>query len=310
MNRLFVYFKQEDPQTISPSAINTYLNCRLQFFLKYIARIEAPQELEEGVEANAVGSVVHKLMELLYDEWMNKNGNRITAEAIAWMQQEKETWIEQAFRLAWRRKEMKGDFQFSGELHIVRAIVLEFVDKLLQLDAAYAPFTLQQTEIKLAQPFGLQIEGRAQRVMLSGYVDRIDEKEGLYRMADYKTGGDNPVFQHYDALFERDGKKHNKAALQTLIYSWMFHKQFPEHSQFEPALLAVRHLQKNGGQIQLKCAEDNNEVTAGNINNVLGELEPRLRQLLEELFDPTVPFDQTSIADHCKYCDFAGICGR
>ncbi|HSR38637.1 MAG TPA: hypothetical protein VLL95_06950, partial [Phnomibacter sp.] len=29
MNRLFVYFKPDDPQTISPSAINTYLNCRL-----------------------------------------------------------------------------------------------------------------------------------------------------------------------------------------------------------------------------------------------------------------------------------------
>jgi hypothetical protein len=310
MNRLFVYFKPDDPQTISPSAINTYLNCRLQFFLKYIARIEAPEELEEGVEANAVGSVVHKLMELLYDEWMNKNGNRITAEAIAWMQQEKESWIEQAFRLAWRRKEMKGNFQFSGELHIVRAIVLEFVDKLLQLDAAYAPFTLQQTEIKLAQPFGLPIEGRMQRVMLSGYVDRIDEKDGLYRMADYKTGADNPVFQNLDALFEREGKKHNKAALQTLIYSWMFHKQFPEHSRFEPALLAVRHLQQNEGQIQLKCKDDDSDVTAGNIDTVLGELEPRLRQLLQELFDPAVPFDQTSIADHCKYCDFAGICGR
>jgi hypothetical protein len=310
MNRLYVYFKPEAPQTVSPSAINTYLNCRLQFFFKYIARIEAPEELEEGVEANAVGSVVHKLLELLYDEWMKKNGNQISAEAIAWMQQEKESWIEQAFRLAWRRKEIKGNFQFSGELHIVRAIVLEFVDKLLQLDAAYAPFTLQQTEIKLSQPFGLQIEGKQQRVQLSGYVDRIDEKDGLYRMSDYKTGGDNPEFQSLDALFEREGKKHNKAALQTLIYSWMFHKQFPQHPRFEPALLAVRHLQKNEGEVQLQCKEDKTKITAANIGTVLSYLEPRLRHLLEELFDPAIPFDQTVIADHCRYCDFAGICGR
>lgn len=310
MNRLYVYFKPDAPQTISPSAINTYLNCRLQFFFRYIARIEAPEELEEGVEANAVGSVVHKLLELLYDEWMKQNGNQISAEAIAWMQKEKEMWVEQAFRMAWRRKEIKGTFQFSGELHIVRAIVLEFVDKLLQLDAAYAPFILQQTEIKLSQPFGLQIEGKPQRVLLSGYVDRIDEKDGLYRMADYKTGGDNPVFESLDALFERDGKKHNKAALQTLIYSWMFHKQFPQHARFEPALLAVRHLQKNEGQVQLQCKEDKANVTAENIETVLINLEPRLRQLLEELFDPSIPFDQTAVAGNCQYCDFAGICRR
>jgi hypothetical protein len=32
--------------------------------------------------------------------------------------------------------------------------------------------------------------------------------------------------------------------------------------------------------------------------------------MLEELFNPQVAFDQTSVPENCNYCDFRGICGR
>jgi CRISPR/Cas system-associated exonuclease Cas4 (RecB family) len=43
---------------------------------------------------------------------------------------------------------------------------------------------------------------------------------------------------------------------------------------------------------------------------LLPEFETRLKNLLEEIFDPSKPFVQTENTDHCKYCPFAGICYR
>lgn len=307
---LSLYYKKESPISLSPSAINTYLNCRLQFFFKYLARIEAPEELEEAVQASAVGNVVHKLMELLYTECGKKFNNAISKEAVQWMQANKEQWVNEAFRLAWRRKEIKGTLEITGELHIVRAIVLQYVHLLLQVDEDYAPFTLKSLEVKLDEAFTVPIEGSLKRVILSGYVDRVDEKDGVVRMVDYKTGSDNPTFQSLEALFERDGNKQNKAAAQTLLYSWLFRQKFPAQRNFEPALIAVRHLQQNNQQVQLIHKMANEVVSHQNIHTLLDAFEIQLRNVLAELFDPAVAFDQTSDISHCQYCDFVGICGR
>jgi hypothetical protein len=120
--------------------------------------------------------VVHKLMELLYTECGSTFNNAISKEAVHWMQEHKERLVNEAFRLAWRRKEIKGTFEITGELHIVRAIVLQYVDLLLRVDEDYAPFTLKSLEVKLAESFTVPIKGSMKRVVLSGYVDRVDEK--------------------------------------------------------------------------------------------------------------------------------------
>ena len=311
MSKLRMYYAATKPITLSPSAINTYLNCRLQFFFRYIAGLREPEEVEEGVDAAAVGSVVHKLMELLLKACQQQFGKHIGPNEIAWMQAHKEDFVEQAFKMAWKDKEITGPFPFTGELHVVKAVVLQYAELLLQTDAAYAPFRIEHMEVKFEQPFAFRLNGRSERIILKGYIDRVDEKDGVYRMVDYKTGSDNPQFKNMDALFERDGKHQNKAALQTLIYSWMFHRSFPQHTNFEPALLAVRHLQSKGKQeIRLFNKEAREEISHQNIAQALQEIEQRLRAMLEELFNPQVAFDQTSLPENCNYCDFRGICGR
>jgi hypothetical protein len=35
-----------------------------------------------------------------------------------------------------------------------------------------------------------------------------------------------------------------------------------------------------------------------------------LKKVLEEMFDPEVPFDQCDDIQKCRYCPFAGICSR
>src|SRR5690606_17686924 len=100
---------------------------------------------------------------------------------------------------------------YAGQRLIVREVVRRFADRILAMDRAYAPFTiegLEQEGINYTLPF----DGD-RKVTLSGKIDRVDLRDDVLRIIDYKTGKDALDFASLDSLFDRNGKR-NKAAFQ------------------------------------------------------------------------------------------------
>ena len=62
--------------------------------------------------------------------------------------------------------------------------------------------------------------------------------------------------------------------------------------------------------IRDKAIEWNGVLEKRGIEQYEKEFRERLQSLLEEIFNPEVPFMQTEIEDHCKYCDFRQLCRR
>ncbi|TAE49181.1 MAG: hypothetical protein EAZ89_14450, partial [Bacteroidetes bacterium] len=52
---------------ISSTAMTTYLGCRLRFYFRYVAGIKEPDKVEETMETNTFGQVLHMAMQLLYE---------------------------------------------------------------------------------------------------------------------------------------------------------------------------------------------------------------------------------------------------
>jgi len=307
------YFLSEKPKSISPSAINSYINCQLQFYFRYLARLKEPDEIQDEVDAAVFGNIVHNLMELLYNSVKEKNGYwHILKEDIEWMKTQVPILLPQAFIDGWREKSKKP-VVFTGRLLVVAEVVKQYANAYLDYDATHTPFTIEALETKFNEAFYITLNGKRRPVYFSGYIDRIDIVGGVHRMVDYKTGSDELEFTTIEKLFDRTEKKRNKAALQTLIYAWSFSKKFPEKTRFEPALLPLRLMQKDGftGQFISKISRTEKvTVNADNINPMLHQLEDQLRTVLEELFDTNVPFTQTDDLEKCGYCPYVGICGR
>ena len=47
---------------VSPTALTTFINCRLQFYFKYIAKIYPQDEIVEFIEANSFGTIIHEAL--------------------------------------------------------------------------------------------------------------------------------------------------------------------------------------------------------------------------------------------------------
>jgi len=289
---------------ISASGFTDYISCPLKFFFGKIAGLKEPEDLPDQIEANMIGSVLHRLMQTIYAD---AKGKTVSAEYI----REKEKILPKLCLEALSNELYKN----SGNniLHpnalqqIVLKVIAQYAINILRHDESLVPFTIKDLENKSDYKlhFEVAVGAYTQKVWLYGIIDRVDLCHGKTRIIDYKTGKDKIKFRDFDSLFDQDGKNQNKALLQTLFYTYIYEK-VNGATYVEPRLYTVRTFKedtlfKGKGGIQL---EDQN------LEEYKQYFENKLREKINELFDASVPFIQTNNLDTCKYCPYKDICQR
>lgn len=302
LNEGNVYFKG-----ISPSALNSYLECRLQFYFRYIAKVREPNEVEEDIDARIMGTFLHDVMELFYKRIREKKRSKdIIAGDFDRMEATIDALLDEVFIKKYNLDPTKK-VEFEGQRLVVREVVKRFALRILEMDKAYTPFVMEAVEqsgvlyrIKINQSPGYAVVG--------GKIDRVDSKDGLLRIIDYKTGKDKLDFESVASLFARDGKR-NKAAFQTLIYALLYQTNMNPaaiNSRISPGLINRLNLFEEATEFGLRLAK----APVKDVKFLLLEFEDRLRKLLEEIFNPETVFDQTTVIETCRICPYKNICYR
>ncbi len=299
---------------LTPTAINTYLDCRLKFFYQFLVRLREPDPLPEELDPRTVGLVLHRCLEMLYLQLAGHKGNNAVEPAdidllLQWME---ESVLDRAFAM-----ELTGDgnrpYQFTGTLHLVRDIIAEYVKAILAADKAYAPFHMVSMEKPVQAAYSFSLAERRENIYIGGYIDRIDEKNGVYRIIDYKTGKDEKQFPSIESLLDRNNRDRNKAALQTLLYAWVLKQEKATPLSLETGLYDIRNMQHAetfDWRFTIRESRQSTTIDHHLHDTVEEALMTGLLPVLQEIFDPAVPFDQTQLVEKCQRCSFASLCGR
>ena len=312
LNEGNAYFKG-----ISPSALNSYIECRLQFYFRHVAKIREPNEVGEELDARVLGNFLHDVMENFYKDLGVRKGRK-TVEKDDFKQAGRsiDFLIDQVFIKAYKLDPNKP-VEYAGQRLVVREIVKRFASQILKMDEAYAPFTVEALEQE-GLTFSVKIEKAPFDVVVGGKIDRVDSKDDLLRIIDYKTGKDELDFDSIDSLFAREGRR-NKAAFQTLLYALMYvnsaHAKVgvpadasstSRSRRIVPGLINRMNVFDEGFQFGLKVGK--HHVT--DVVGMFPEFEHKLKELFEELYDQAQPFDQTSNTEVCRLCAYSQICYR
>ncbi|HYI76071.1 MAG TPA: PD-(D/E)XK nuclease family protein, partial [Chryseolinea sp.] len=290
---------------ISPSALNTYIECRLRFYLRHVAKIKEPDEVEEDLDARVLGNFLHEVMELFYRQLQErKKSNVVVAADFDNGGAIVDKLIDEVFIKSYHLEPGKP-VRYEGQRLVVREIVKRFAHRILEMDKRYAPF-----EIEVLEQGGLDylvaIDQYPGSALISGKIDRVDRKGDLIRVIDYKTGKDKLDFDSVASLFSRDSRR-NKAAFQTLLYALLYKTNAPRTlRKIVPGLINRMNLFEDDFKFGLKVGK----TFVDDADTLLPEFHIRLKSLLEELYDPKVPFDQTEDVELCKFCAYQGICYR
>ena len=309
----FRFSQGQSEKRLTPSALSTYLDCRLKFYFNQLVRIYEPDEVNDDIDARAFGNLLHSTIEKLYADFINKKGSaHFEKSDFAAIKNSLDPILLNEVG-EYFGSQINEASELEGKVLLIYKLVRKFAARILDVDHYSAPFEIialeyneQSLEIEISGPDGKSIE-----VGIKGVIDRIDRKDGKIRIIDYKTGKDLKQISELSKLFDREEKRRNKAAMQVMLYALMQSKVTPE-AQVVPGLYNSKELFEGDFdcRIQMKPVGKYKYQPLDDISEYEEEFMDHLKELLEEIWDPAVSFDQTDDWQKCQYCPYAGICHR
>lgn len=295
-------------QLLSPSAINSYLNCQLKFYYRYIAGLKEPESVLEEVEANTLGSILHKAMEILYTLPAKKIIDKNDLTSIL---NNKDVINEAVLNAFWSEylapdKEFPGvnKVSITGKNILVKEVISKYIVSIINFDLKNTPFEILALEGKYNKEFKLLNDTR---INTGGIIDRLDKFDGKVRVLDYKTGKLKNSFFNIEELFHGDSTQRNDAAFQTLLYALVVSSSHPEDI-IEPGLYFVRNMRDKNYNYQLNMKQSKRKLNT--ISEVKEEFEQHLIGILNDIFSSEGRYVQTEDDKHCAYCAYKNLCAR
>lgn len=297
-------YTDENERGISPSALNTYMECHLKFYFKYIARIKEKEEMAEELDHRLLGTIFHQSTQSLYQTFPN---GEITAEGLDALMKN-DSLIEQHIQAAYEKlyDTTVSKMLESGANDLVLSVVKKYVKKVFEFDKTLCPFHIISMERKYRMPVTISAFDQPTVIYVEGDIDRVDRCAQGTRVIDYKTGADKTDLKDLPSIFDSNNKQRNKAAFQTLLYCMMYEYENPGTDPILPGIYSTKLLFTPNYSYLLKC----NKEPILRFKPYEPEFQDLLVQLLEKLFSPEVPFTQTELPEKCRTCSYNEICKR
>lgn len=289
--------KMQTQNGISPSAINDYIKCPLLFYLNYIQRLRVPDKLQEDIPANVFGTIVHDVIGNLYEKTL-KDGGNITEDVLNNIENEIKT--SQALEQSFRKHFLKAGRRITGQEQIYMDVMRRYLLSIVETDRQYVPFKYIASEKKYNHTVKLK-DGSV--IKLNGTVDRIDMVDGKLRIVDYKTGGVKTL-NKVDEVFTKIDSKLDHIR-QTLLYAFLYNQNVQTQQDAE---LHIYYVSKPPYEMDQKVGTSD----VATFSQLWELSEKSFYELLEEIMSGKIAFIANLDDDqygHCKYCQFAQLCG-
>jgi CRISPR/Cas system-associated exonuclease Cas4 (RecB family) len=280
---------------ISPSALNKFMRCPLDFYYRYVVGLGEVESLEENMEASTFGSIVHDVLETLYKRFVGMTIHDVDFDGF---KLELDALIDAAIV-----KLYNSNFELAGFDIIMRRIVKRMIEVVLEYDQEQFNHARANGEERLVNgvevllvadlpmdKIGVDIPARVR-----GKADRVDEQAGNFMVIDYKTGSVKPDELK---LSDKEGpwlKDTKPKLLQILTYSYMWVKEGHDPERTQAMLFGLKHAKQ--GPVSLMRGEERAVLREADVDKFEEELLGVLKSLLE-----TQIFRHNPESDYCEFC--------
>jgi len=309
----------------TPSRIDTYLNCPLQFYYSYLLKLSEKEELRETMEKSDIGTLVHSILKDYYKPYLYRS---IPEEPDL---TRLNSIIEKTFSSAFGQPQ-SGSFFLMKEQ--IRRHLIDFL------------FGYQQPLVKELKDSGEKIIIKSletvymknyrvgeQKFKLAGKIDRIEKRGALFCLLDYKTSAREDSFLINFRKLEPGQRQTWPEAIRSLqlpVYQLLVSSDLrvpAEEIRTAVLLLGKNHIdrtiefspleeekgtrKKAGASSGAKETIERLKYLEGTRREKMEIIKQIIDRLLLEIIDPAVPFSpELAREDSCVYCQYKDFCGK
>jgi len=321
--------KLEEMSRLSPSAINTYIRCKLAFYYQYIAHIKEPDSDPETIDNRMFGNIFHRAAYLIYKDITDHSPVIEKAHIQAYLSNRK--LLASVVDRAFEEEECKTN---NGLQIINREVIIEYITKLLKIDQQLCPFSILAmeeeakvyTQLSFTTPSGGALKGGAlvssapdkhYNLTIGGIIDRLDvvtdKQTGKrrIRVVDYKTGNKpSSAIKSIEEVFDPKNiaSKHSNYFLQAILYSLIVSRSKEwnaANDAVSPALLFIKQAATNDYDPTL-CIDKH---PISDVTVYEEEFLTKLKETVADMYSPDAAFTPTDDRKKCELCPYRMLCG-
>ena len=321
--------KLEEMSKLSPSAINTYIRCKLAFYYQYIAHIKEPDSDPETIDNRMFGNIFHRAAYLIYKDITDHSPVIEKAHIQAYLSNRK--LLASVVDRAFEEEECKTN---NGLQIINREVIIEYITKLLKIDQQLCPFSILAmeeeakvyTQLSFTIPSGGALKGGAlvssaptkqYNLTIGGIIDRLDvvtdKQTGKrrIRVVDYKTGNKpSSAIKSIEEVFDPKNiaSKHSNYFLQAILYSLIVSRSKEwnaANDDVSPALLFIKQAATNDYDPTL-CIDKH---PISDVTVYEEEFLTKLKETVADMYSPNAAFTPTDDRKKCELCPYRMLCG-
>lgn len=295
---------------LSPSALNTYLNCSRKFYYRYIKNIKEPEEISFEFDNRVFGLVFHKAAELIYTDFGKDVISKEKLQNLADSKSQPilEQYVKRAINDELYRLQMEDakKMEFNGMQNLSIEAVVYFLRRLLKIDSQLDQLRVYELESDHFYDFNVKTEDGNFKLKVGGRIDRMDVVEDngkTLRIVDYKTGSENNDIAAINELFNKENGR-DGYALQACLYASIMSKKEP-NMKVTPLLVHINK-PKDNHEAVLTINKD----PISDFSKYVAEFDEALKAKLSEIFDTRKPFTRATDEKTCSYCPYKLICEK
>ena len=316
--------KLEEMSKLSPSAINTYIRCKLAFYYQYIAHIKEPDSDPETIDNRMFGNIFHRAAYLIYKDITDHSPVIEKTHIQAYLSNRK--LLASVVDRAFEEEECKTN---NGLQIINREVIIEYVTKLLKIDQQLCPFSILAmeeeakvyTQLSFTIPLGGALVSSAPtkqyNLTIGGIIDRLDavtdKQTGKrrIRVVDYKTGNKpSSAIKSIEEVFDPKNiaSKHSNYFLQAILYSLIVSRSKEwnaANDAVSPALLFIKQAATNDYDPTL-CIDKH---PISDVTVYEEEFLTKLKETVADMYSPDAAFTPTDDRKKCELCPYRMLCG-
>ncbi len=265
---------------ISATHLTGYLYNPLDFYLTKILKTREASQIEEELSVMNYGNLVHYALQVIYEGV----GNEVLQEGDLALTDDQ---FLEVINISIENLNHQPEFYDKGMNYIHKNVALRAVKKVVQHDLELIRSGRQLRIIALEHEFQdvdfYLDEDRTDKVSFYGFIDRIDELDGVLRIIDYKTGKSKELKvsiedKNREDFFFNDSKKQ---ALQLCIYNYVIERlpQFAGRS-IQTGIWSFAEVGKGVVPLHFEKGE-------------LQDAMVSIRNLILEILNPEIPFTES-----------------